>query len=116
MHAAIIKVSIEFDMLVRRGRTHDEIVEIFSDPKRNLPEELIEALKDVEVIAPQTVTVELEVDKIKNGMYIEENVKTKEGVLIVSKGHRVNEAVRNRLINFSDEGSIDHLIKVKVDR
>ena len=114
MHAAIIKVAIEFDMLVRRGRNLEEIVDILSAEDRNLPEALLEEIKGLEIIAAQTVTVELEVDKIKNGMYIEENVKTKEGVLIVSKGHRVTEAVRNRLINFSDEGEIDHLIKVKV--
>ena len=116
MHAAIIKVAIEFDMLARRGRNKEEILAILSDDKRELPQPLLDALEHVEIVAPQTVTVELEIDQIKNGMYIEENVKTKEGVLIVSKGHRVNEAVRNRLINFSDEGEIDRLIKVKVSR
>lgn len=116
MHAAIIKVAIEFDMLARRGKGKEEILEILSDEKRGLPPALLEALEHVEIVAPQTVTVELEIDQIKNGMYIEENVKTKEGVLIVSKGHRVNEAVRNRLINFFDEGEIDRIIKVKVSR
>lgn len=116
IHASIIRIATMFDMLVRRGREKDEILEILSDEKIPFPSVLIEKLKEIDIVKPKAVTIELHVDKIKNGMYIEEDVKTIKGMLLVSKGYRVNEAVRNRLINFSDEGEIDHIIKVKVSR
>jgi len=116
VHAAIIKLATEFDMLVRRGRTKEEALESITENPRSIPVDLIEAFSEIDVIQPKLTTIDLEIDKIKNGMWIEEDVKTHEGVLIVSKGYRINEAVRNRLVNFSDEGEIDHMIKVRVDR
>jgi response regulator RpfG family c-di-GMP phosphodiesterase len=115
-HAAIIRIATEFDMLAKRGRNREEILEALSDSKAGFPEPLVEAMKNVDMIRQKAVLVELHVDKIKNGMYIEEDVRTREGVLIVSRGYRVNETVRNRLINFSEEGEIDHLVKVLINR
>jgi response regulator RpfG family c-di-GMP phosphodiesterase len=116
VHAAIIRMVTEVDMLQRRGRSKDEILAVVDVNPPRYPEVLINQLKEMEFIEPHAVTVELHVDKIKNGMYIKEDVKTKDGVLIVSNGYRVNETVRNRLINFSEEGVIDHLVKVLVCR
>lgn len=116
IHATIIRFSTEIDMLHRRGRSKEEILQHFRKEPVRYPESLISFFEGCELIATRLVMVELEVDKIKNGMYIHEDVKTREGMLIVSKGYRVNETVRNRLINFSEEGAIDRLIKVLISR
>jgi len=115
-HAAIIRASAEFDILARRGRSLDEIRAHFEKAKHFYPEELLAELEKLEPIEQREAVVELGVDKIKNGMYIEEDVKNSKGMLIVSRGYRINEAVRNRLINFSEEGEIDYLIKVRISR
>lgn len=116
IHSAVIKFVTTFELLIRKGRDRDQAIEILEESKEDFPAVLIEAFKEVEVIQPKSKVIDLEIDKIKNGMWIEEDVKTKDGVLIVSKGYRVNEAVRNRLVNFSDEGEIEYMVKVRVSR
>jgi response regulator RpfG family c-di-GMP phosphodiesterase len=116
IHGALIKFATEFDLLIRKGRSKEEAIETLSGKEHGFPEAIIEAMEEIELLKPKQVIIELEIDKIKSGMWIEEDVKTHEGVMIVSKGYRINESIRNRLVNFSDEGEIDHLIKVRVDR
>lgn len=116
IHATIIRFATEIDMLHRRGKSKDEILEHFKKLPLRYPKVLIDFFEGCELIATKLIMIELEVDQIKNGMYIHEDVKTREGMLIVSKGYRVNETVRNRLINFAEEGSIDHTVKVLISR
>jgi aspartokinase-like uncharacterized kinase len=52
------------------------------------------------------------IDALQNGMIVDEDVRTTEGMLLVPKGYVVNDTVRQRLRNFRLHDEVDGSIAI----
>src|SRR5258708_3561352 len=70
-------------------------------------EKLIEALADIK---PETAKMELRkilASKLTIGMILQQEVKTRTGMLVVPKGQEITQALLIKLDNYSRVGAID---------
>ena len=81
MGAHILKVVLDFDRLVSRGKSHHSAVV-----------ELVMKMEEVKAIV-QLITVR----DLYAGMILDEDIRAKTGLLVMAKGHEVTYAMMERL-------------------
>ena len=77
---------------------------------------ILAALDTVSVKLPEIIVRVLPVAKLKSGMMLDDDVHTKDGLLIASAGRTVTEATLARLERFEREGRIHHEVQVRIVR
>lgn len=111
--ARILKVILDFDLRVEGGNTDVQALkELLKSHKRYDPDIL--AALEAEVIGAEEgfVVIEIEGKDIDIGMVLADDIKTKEGLLLVPKRYEVSAVMRARLMNYSRTGMIEEPIRV----
>jgi hypothetical protein len=111
--ARILKVVLDHDVLLARGRTPEVAVEIMRT-RNNLYDPDILAALDAEVSSAKEgfVIRALTVKEIMPGMILIDGVKDKAGVIIIPKGYEMTEVIKTKLLNFSSFGNVHEPIRV----
>jgi len=114
MGAALLKAGMDFDTLLVSGATPHDALETLGKKAGSYNPSVLAALKEVDVPTFEKTIRLLKIRDLRNGMVLAEEVRTREDVLVVTKGQEVNDVLRQRLENFSLKGSIEPSVRVYV--
>jgi hypothetical protein len=107
MGAKILRLAVALDNLRMKGLSDEAAIERLRVRRAEFGPELIEALKDIE---PETAKMELRkvsTLKLTIGMILQQEIRTRTGMLVVPDGHEITQALLIKLDNFSRAGTID---------
>lgn len=105
--AKILKLAVTLDSFRMKGLSDRGAAERLLDRRNEFGAELIEALADIE---PETVKMELRkvpIANLKVGTILQQEIRTRLGMLVVPEGHEITQALLIRLQNFHRTGTID---------
>jgi len=112
--AQILKVAIDYDLLVYQGRPHHVIVQGMKKRHGVYNPEILEALAGLNIKQGEGKTMTLMVKDIQTGMVIEEDVFANNGVMVIPRGQVVTWPILQGLDNFSKQVGIQEPICVRV--
>ncbi|HZQ24362.1 MAG TPA: HD domain-containing phosphohydrolase [Terriglobales bacterium] len=110
--AQILKVTLAYDQLLNSGKSaHDAIAHLLSKP-REFEAAIVNTLLDMES-QPQHMEVRsCRIADLNSDMVLQEDVRTKSGVLVVAKGQQITYPLLVRLRNFWESRAIPGSILV----
>jgi response regulator RpfG family c-di-GMP phosphodiesterase len=111
--AKILKLGVAFDHL--RTRLSDaEAINDLGTRRTEFERELVDALAGVRVVGGGMVSRRVSTLKLATGMVLDQDVRNKEGLLLVVKGQEISSAVLGKLENFARAGLIDKEIQALI--
>lgn len=113
--AWLVSAALAFDGQMSVGGSPRHAVDILAGSTVLWPAELLKALRTVTVPTYEKVIKVLPFHELRVGMALAEDVRARNGSLIVAKGQEVNELLRRRLENFAAQGSIGSNVRVYVE-
>lgn len=116
MGAALLKAAIDFDTHLLSGAKLDNAIQLMVEKPEKYHPSILNVLKDVYVPTYEKAVKLLEISELRNGMILAEKVRAKNGVLIVTEGQAVNDVLKRRLENFSQQSNIDKSVRVYVTK
>jgi len=115
--ANLLRATLAFDDLVGKGLSKKEAAERLSQEHKDFDPRIFRALRELELDTEKTQTVvrTCSVEElIPFGMVLEQEVRTKAGLLLVAQGQEVTEALILRLKSFQEYGSIGGSVMLTV--
>ena len=112
--AQILKIAVDFDLLLTRGIPPEAVVANLAQKPDVYAPHIAHIVHQIKVPSVEKASRVVDTDELRNGMILAEEIRTKGGVLVVSKGQEVNDTLRQRLRNFSLQGTISSSVRVTV--
>lgn len=109
--ARVLKVLVDYDALLTSNSTLKAMEMITSDRKTWYDPKVIEALQ--QILKESEVVRTVMIAELHFGMIFEQDVKTADGSILVTKGQEVNESIIRRLQNFHRSQGVQQPIAVK---
>jgi hypothetical protein len=112
--AGMLKLAVAFDDLRMKGASDEDAIAKLQYRRNEFGSELIEALADLK---PESAKMELRkvpVSKLMTGMILQQEIRTRAGMLVVAKGQEITHTLLIKLDNFSRAGTIDKEIMALV--
>lgn len=97
--ARILKVALDYEELETAGRTSKDAIDRMRAHGRSYDPLMLDALEELYVDVTTTI-VEILSTRLLEGMVIAADVVTKNGTLLVARGHEVSSGLVRRLENF----------------
>jgi response regulator RpfG family c-di-GMP phosphodiesterase len=110
--ANILHTAVEFDRMLTRGMSKTEAMRFVVSHGEEFNSEVVAALANIKMEESNGTRMMVMIDSLVNGMIVNEDVKTNDGMLLVPKGYVINDTVRQRLRNFHLHDDIDGTIAV----
>ena len=104
----ILAVTLEFDELLSVGATPKQAIEAIRQDCSRHDKKILDALSQIQSLAKNTNVILVPLGRMQQSMVLDEDVRTKDGKLIVAKGHELTESSLARLQNY---GNLDLLAK-----
>lgn len=115
MCAQILKVVLDFDRLIEAGNLPQEATEILEERDGWYdPLTLIILRELIDEMIEQFLVRKVSARELENGMILDEDICSLDGTVIIGQGREITLPLMMRLKNFSDNGLIDNLIRVKI--
>ena len=112
--ASLLRVALKYDLLLSQGRSHDEAVAQLLMASKGLELEASMALSNYKPASAPTVVRMCEVSALTAGMILEDDIATKNGMLVVRKGQEVTSVLALRLNTFWHHGVIAGEVRVSM--
>ncbi len=115
--ANLLRATVVFDDLVGKGLSKNDAVDRLAQEHKNFDARIFGALRELQLDPEKTQTVvrSCTVDELTPiGMILEQEVRTKAGLLLVAKGQEVTEALILRLKSFQEYGAIGRAVVLSV--
>ncbi len=58
----------------------------------------------------------VKIAELRNGMIMDEDLRTTKGYLLLPKGHEINDTIRQRLLNFQLQGMLGNSCRILAPR
>ncbi|HVH45562.1 MAG TPA: HD domain-containing phosphohydrolase [Labilithrix sp.] len=97
--ARILKVALDFEELKTAGLSPDKAIERMRSQAESYDAVVLDALEEL-YVKTETTIIEIPVTRLLEGMIIGADVVTKNGTLLVARGHEVTPGLVRRLENF----------------
>ena len=114
--AQMLKTSIEFDRLLSHGASITEAIKKLLLKPNDCDSAIVSALNNIEIEKPKKIVDLVKVTNLISGMVLDEDIYSKNNLLIASKGHDITYALREKLKNFSNNGLIKNEVRVISER
>jgi response regulator RpfG family c-di-GMP phosphodiesterase len=95
--AQILKVATDYDQLIQNEMSHVEAIQHMLRKTVVYDTEIVEALGNKPFFKDTWQVSLVDVNSVKQGMIINENIYTKEGKLLISKGMEISSATLEKL-------------------
>ncbi len=115
LESRILQIAVAFDSSERKTESSLHALNDIKQSFSALPT-IFEALTQYVKEERHVELAELEIEHIREGMVLAEDVRDKAGMLLISKGQRVSGSAKKLLNNFAKSGSVKPVIKVVVAR
>jgi hypothetical protein len=113
--AQVLSACLELDELLTLGATVEKALSAMGSRAGAYSPELLRVMRDVKPIGAGTVAREVIVAELCDGMILAADVRSKNGTLIMSKGHRVSRSMIERLRNYHHLRGLQEPIRVLVE-
>ena len=114
--AQILGAALDFDELVSGGASRAAAVKMMERRAVAYDPGILDALRGVEELASGTVPASLRVREFQVGMILDQDVRTKEGTMVVASGNTITQGLLARLRNYVALGGVAEPIRVLVQR
>lgn len=111
--AQILKVALAYDQLLSAGKDHAGAMQQMLMRTNHLERSIVDALSDIEVEPLHLEVKSCRISDLDCGMILQEDVRTNNGLLIVTKGQQVNYPLLVRLRNFWERRAIGSSVMVR---
>jgi response regulator RpfG family c-di-GMP phosphodiesterase len=98
--AEILRLTLAYEKLIHKGASRTEAVHTLTHQNKNFSPEFFDALVALDPNAEEGEIRKCRIELLAPGMIIQEEVRTTEGVLLVSKGQEVTSPLLAKLKNF----------------
>ena len=112
--AQMLKVCIKFDALVRTGYSSSNAVDALLRQSNEYSRELALPLRDFSVTLPPYEVRVLEIRDLMLEMVLDQEVRTRSGILLVKNGVEITDPLLARLRNFHSSRTISNSLRVLV--
>jgi ActR/RegA family two-component response regulator len=112
--AKMLKLAVAVDNLTLKGLSEEKAIARLHERRAEFGPEMLAALAGIK---PEGATMELRklpLAKVRAGMFLQQEIRTKAGMLVVAKGQEVTHTLVIKLENFSLAGTIDKEVMVMV--
>ncbi|HEX4785127.1 MAG TPA: HD domain-containing phosphohydrolase [Candidatus Sulfotelmatobacter sp.] len=98
--AEILRLILAYEQAIHKGNSRTEAAHVLARQNTSFSPEFFQALVTLDPNAEEGEKQKVRIEDLSAGMIIQEEVRTHEGSLIVSKGQEVNAALIFKLKNF----------------
>ncbi len=98
----ILAAALDFEELLSLGATHKQALDALRKDGRKHHPKVLDALASAQVVATDSAVRLVPLRQAQAGMVLEENVRSKDGQLIVARGHELTNSSLVRLKNYKD--------------
>jgi hypothetical protein len=114
--AQVLKVAIHFDRLLGRGVAPPEAIAKLNSMQGECDPTIVKHLAFIDLPEAEMEIRVVPFRDLTTQMILDEDVRAKNGSLIVTKGQAITFALLERLRNFSSNGAIGAQLRVRVPR
>lgn len=112
--AQILRVATDFDLLLLRGMTQNDAVKLMRKNPDTYNPALLDLIRTVKILEVTEITRMVRVSALRRGMILDEDIRSKSGLLIALKGQHVDDTVRRCLQNYSTRQQIKPEVRVLI--
>ena len=112
--AALLRVAIEWDVLMRQGFPVRTAVKLVRESLPQLPSTVTDALLEQEILEAKEDGMECRAADLVEGMVLQDDVLTSDGVMLLRSGRRLTWTIIEKLRSY--ESSVVRLRSIKVNR
>jgi hypothetical protein len=98
--AEILRLTLAYEKLIHKGASRTEAAHSLARQNKNFSPEFFHALVTLDPNAEEGEIRKCRIDELSPGMIIQQEVRTSEGALLVSKGQEVTSPLLFKLKNF----------------
>lgn len=110
--SCILRISNDLDSLVARGTPTELAIEKLSSNRTAYDPGLRGIIHEVEIAHIQEGTRNIRIDELESGMILSDDVRSKDGVLIMVKGQTITDVVIRGLSNRLQQGTIPPAVRI----
>ncbi len=112
MGAQLICVARDFDQLIAEGEEKENALEHMKKNQGRYNPELVQALHSFDLEIGDFITRTIEIDELEIDMIIADDIRSKNGLLLVNKGQHVTLPIIERLKSFHRGVGLDNPIRI----
>jgi len=112
--AQILKVTLDFDQLIHKRISHEGALSTLRKQTEEYNSRVVQALETFRIKRTEEVVKMVKVEELDTLMILEEDVRDRKGLLLVSKGQKVNLPVIVRLRNYSQGVGVVEPFRVRM--
>jgi response regulator RpfG family c-di-GMP phosphodiesterase len=112
--AGILRLILAYERLIHKGVSRTEAAHTLSLQNKNFSPEFFQALVALDPNAEQGEIRKCRIELLSPGMIVQQEVRTNEGVLLISKGQEVTPPLIVKLKNFHARHLIDGDVTVSI--
>jgi len=105
--ARILKLAVMYDSIRAKTLSNEDAITQVPTMSVDFDRELLDALKSLKPETSRTEVRKVPIKKLSPGMILQQEIKTRTGLLVVSKGQEVTRPLITRLENFSESRMIE---------
>ncbi len=109
----VLRAAAELDRLISSGATRGEAYATLRD-EAILPTPILQAVAKVKIEDDGEKTLSACVADLRNGMVMDQDLKSAAGVLLVAKGQEVSETMILRLTNYRGRNGVEEPFRVRI--
>ncbi len=98
--AEILRLTLAYEKLIHKGVSRTEAVHTLTCQNKNFSPEFFDALVELDPNSEEGEMRQCRIEALAAGMIIQQDIRTGEGVLLVSKGQEVTSPLLSKLKNF----------------
>jgi ActR/RegA family two-component response regulator len=112
--AKVLKLAVAFDSLRIKLSSDSAAIASLGTRKSEFERELVDALIGARAVARGMQSRRVSTLRLATGMVLDQDIRNKEGMLLIAKGQEITRAVLLRLENFANAGLIDKEVQALV--
>ena len=110
--ARMLKLAVAFDSLMMSGASEKEAIARLRSRHTEFERELVDVLADMAPVGSKMEARKIAIARLTTGMILQQEIRTRTGMLLVGNGQEVTHALLIKLENLSQAGKIDKEILV----
>jgi CheY-like chemotaxis protein len=112
--AKMLRLAIAFDNLRMKGLSDEDAIASLHGRRAEFGSELVDALAGIKAESAKMEMRKVLISRLTTGMILQQEIRTRAGMLVVVKGQEVTHALLIKLDNFSRAGTIEKEIMAQV--
>ena len=110
--AKILKLAVAYDDLRIKPLSEERAIECLRCRSEEFEPHLVDALNGLRPLGGQMVPCRLTIAKLATGMFLDQEVRNRQGMLLAGKGQEITRAILIKMDNWAQADLIDREITV----